>query len=63
MFGKAKCKRCGDEVRFALRRLKQEHSEVLHEDVAKHSTTPVLHDKDIGKLSTSSVLSQYIGFV
>jgi hypothetical protein len=29
MFGKAKCKLCGDEVRFALRHLKQKHTELL----------------------------------
>jgi hypothetical protein len=36
MFGKAKCKLCGDSVRFALRHLKEKHSETLKDrDVIK----------------------------
>jgi len=27
MFGKAKCKLCGNEIRFAIRHLKNEHFE------------------------------------
>ncbi len=46
MFGKAKCKLCGDEVRFALRHLKQKHSEVLS-------------DKDVAKLNMSKVMEKY----
>jgi hypothetical protein len=46
MFGKAKCKLCGDEVRFALRHLKQKHSEVLG-------------DKDVAKLNMSRVMEKY----
>ena len=43
MFGKVKCKLCGDKVRFALRHLKQKHPEVLG-------------DKDVAKLDMSRVL-------
>jgi hypothetical protein len=35
MFGKAKCKLCGDEVRFALRHLHQKHSEIFEGEVRK----------------------------
>ena len=31
MFGKAKCKLCGDNVRFAIRHLKEKHPDVLEE--------------------------------
>ena len=46
MFGKARCKLCGDDVRFALRHLKQKHSEVLA-------------DKDVAKLNMWRVLQKY----
>ena len=46
MFGKARCKLCGDDVRFALRHLKQKHPEVLA-------------DKDVTKLNMSRVLQKY----
>jgi hypothetical protein len=46
MFGKAKCKLCGDDVRFALRHLKQKHPEVLA-------------DKDVAKLNMSRVIEKY----
>lgn len=46
MFGKAKCKLCGDEVRFALRHLRHEHPEVLS-------------DKDVAKLNMSRVMEKY----
>ncbi len=46
MFGKAKCKLCGNGVRFALRHLKQEHPEVLG-------------DKDVAKLNMSKVMEKY----
>jgi ribosome-binding protein aMBF1 (putative translation factor) len=46
MFGKAKCKLCGDEIRFALRHLKQKHSEVLS-------------DKDVAKLNMSRIMEKY----
>jgi hypothetical protein len=31
MFGKAKCKLCGETVRFALRHLSQRHPELMGE--------------------------------
>lgn len=31
MFGKAKCKLCGGNVRFAIRHLKEKHPEVLED--------------------------------
>ncbi len=31
MFGKARCKLCGDEVRFALRHLHEKHGEIFEE--------------------------------
>ena len=46
MFGKAKCKLCGDDVRFALRHLKQKHPEVLA-------------DKDVATLNMSRVIEKY----
>jgi hypothetical protein len=45
MFGKAKCKLCGDSVRFALRHLKEKHPETLKDrDVIK-----IEYVKDNGK--------------
>jgi len=46
MFGKAKCKSCGNEVRFALRHLKQKHTELLD-------------DKDIAKLNMSRIMKKF----
>ena len=46
MFGKAKCKLCGQNVRFALRHLKQKHPETLN-------------DKDIVKLRMDNVMRKY----
>ncbi len=46
MFGKAKCKLCGIEVRFALRHLKQKH-------------TDLLNDKDVTKLNMSRVMQKF----
>ncbi len=46
MFGKAKCKLCGSEVRFALRHLKQKHTELLD-------------DKDVIKLNMSRVMEKF----
>jgi hypothetical protein len=46
LFGKAKCKRCGNDVRFALRHLKQKHPEVLD-------------DKDVARLNMSKVIEKY----
>jgi hypothetical protein len=33
MFGKAKCKICGDEVRFVLKHLRDKHEDVLERDL------------------------------
>jgi len=46
MFGKAKCKLCGNEVRFALRHLKQKHTELLD-------------DKDMAKLNMSRIMKKF----
>lgn len=35
MFGKAKCKLCGDEVRFALRHLSEKHPEVMKGETSR----------------------------
>lgn len=46
MFGKAKCKICGKNVRFALRHLRQNHPETLN-------------DQDIVKLRMDNVMRKY----
>ena len=46
MFGKAKCKLCGDEVRLALKHLREKHAEIYIRDVA-------------GKLKMPSVMKKY----
>jgi hypothetical protein len=46
MFDKAKCKKCGQNVRFALIHLKQEHPEILN-------------DQDIVKLRMDAVMKRY----
>ena len=46
MFGKAKCKICGQNVRFVLRHLKQKHPETLN-------------DQDIVKLRMDNVMRKY----
>ena len=46
MFGKAICKICGQNVRFALRHLKQKHPETLN-------------DQDIVKLRMDNVMRKY----
>ena len=46
MFGKAKCKRCGDSVRFALRHLKEKHPETLK-------------DRDVVKLNMSRIMEKF----
>jgi hypothetical protein len=33
MFGKAKCKLCGDEVRLALKHLRDNHGEIYSKEV------------------------------
>ncbi len=35
MFGKAKCRLCGDEARFALRHLRVKHAELFDSEVRK----------------------------
>ena len=46
MFGKAKCKLCGDSVRFALRHLKEKHPESLK-------------DRDVIKLNMSRIMEKF----
>jgi hypothetical protein len=46
MFGKAKCKLCGDSVRFALRHLKEKHPETLK-------------DRDVIKLDMSKIMERF----
>jgi hypothetical protein len=46
MFGKAKCKICGQNVSFALRHLKQKYPETLN-------------DRDIVKLRMDNVMRKY----
>ena len=46
MFGKAKCKLCGDNVRFAIRHLKEKHPDVLE-------------DRDVIKLNMSKIMEKF----
>ena len=46
MFGKAKCKLCGDNVRFALRHLNEKHPETLK-------------DTDVIKLNMSRIMEKF----
>jgi hypothetical protein len=46
MFGRAKCKLCGDSVRFALRHLKEKHPETLK-------------DRDVIKLNMSRIMEKF----
>ena len=46
MFGKAKYKLCGDNVRFILKHLKEKHSETLN-------------DKDVIQLKMSRIMEKY----
>jgi hypothetical protein len=46
MFGRAKCKLCGDSVRFALRHLREKHPETLK-------------DRDVIKLNMSRILEKF----
>ena len=46
MFGRAKCKLCGDNVRFALIHLKEKHSETLK-------------DRDVAKLNMSRIMEKF----
>jgi hypothetical protein len=45
VFGKAKCRLCGDNVRFALRHLKQKHSD--------------LYDREITKMKMATIMEKY----
>jgi hypothetical protein len=45
VFGKAKCRLCGDNVRFALRHLKQKHSD--------------LYDKEVTKMKMAKIMEKY----
>jgi hypothetical protein len=45
VFGKAKCKLCGESVRFALRHLKQKHSNI--------------YDKEITKMNMPNIMEKY----
>ena len=45
VFGKAKCKLCGESVRFALRHLKQKHSNI--------------YDKEITKIKMPNIMEKY----
>jgi hypothetical protein len=46
MFGKAKCKLCGDNVRFVLKHLKKKHPETLN-------------DKDVIQLKMPRIMEKY----
>jgi predicted small metal-binding protein len=46
MFGKAKCKICGEKIRFALRHLRQKHPETLI-------------DEDISNLRMENIMKKY----
>jgi hypothetical protein len=46
MFGKAKCKLCGDNVRFAIRHLKEKHPDILE-------------DRDVMKLNISKIMEKF----
>ena len=46
MFGKAKCKLCGDEARLALKHLRDKHAEIYSREVA-------------GKMKMSNVMKKY----
>jgi GTP cyclohydrolase II len=45
VFGKAKCRLCGDNVRFALRHLKQKHSD--------------LYDREATKMKMAKIMEKY----
>jgi hypothetical protein len=45
VFAKAKCRLCGDNVRFALRHLKQKHSD--------------LYDREITKMKMAKIMEKY----
>ena len=43
MFAKVKCKLCGDIVRFALRHLKEKHSEIYDREVTRMKMPQIMH--------------------
>ena len=45
VFAKAKCRLCGDNVRFTLRHLKQKHSD--------------LYDREITKMKMAKIMEKY----
>ncbi len=45
MFGKAKCKLCGESVRFVLRHLKQRH--------------PNIYDNEVTKMKMANIMEKY----
>jgi hypothetical protein len=45
MFGKAKCKLCGDRVRFTLKHLKENHPETLRDKDVINLKMPKIMDK------------------
>jgi hypothetical protein len=49
MFGKAKCKLCGDKVRFALDHMRRKHKEIYSREV-------------VGKIKMSDVMKKYYSF-
>jgi len=46
MFGKLKCRICGDKVRFVVRHLNEKHPETLSE-------------KDVVKLKMKNIIAKY----
>ena len=46
LFGKTKCRLCGDHVRFALRHLEQKHPQILG-------------DEDVKRLNMKKILEKY----
>ena len=46
MFGKLKCRLCGDKVRFVVRHLNEKHPETLSE-------------KDVIKLKMKNIIAKY----
>jgi len=46
MFGKLKCRLCGDKVRFVVRHLNEKHPETLS-------------DRDVMKLKMQNIIAKY----
>jgi hypothetical protein len=42
VFTKAKCRLCGDNVRFALRHLKQKHSDLYNKEITKMKMAKIM---------------------